>query len=97
MTNSAHSASLGGGLWASDLRGCRSMRELLAAIEKWMGVQGSFSRANGALLQDDSFGVGEAGEGARSTRADPDWRGVAARRGQPLRLRSGQAREAVPT
>ena len=32
-----------------------------------MGVQGSFSRAESALLQDDSFGMGEAGGGARST------------------------------
>ena len=32
-------------------------------------LQGFFSRADGALLQDDSFGDGEAGEGARSTLA----------------------------
>ena len=31
--------------------------ELLAGIEEGMGVQGSFSRAKGALLQDDK-GVG---------------------------------------
>jgi len=32
-----------------------------------MGVQGSFSRAEGALLLDDNFGMGAAGGGARST------------------------------
>ena len=38
-----------------------------------MGVQGSFSRAKGALLQDDRELGGVAG----------NWAGVASRRGQP--------------
>jgi hypothetical protein len=32
-----------------------------------MGVRGSFSRADGALLQDDNFGMVAAGGDARST------------------------------
>lgn len=44
-----------------------SMRELLAAIEGADGSAGGLQSRKGALLRDDSFGMGAAGGGARAT------------------------------